>query len=569
MTTEGTEPESTDKILMDRDLAEISAYCDEHFPRIRRSVKQDVETELFLKCQRPQLDAAGFCDAQAVLPYLTCMRQTIERMLAEDAVRFSKARWLWMLRRVPDPVFEGRVSTTRPYRAALAEAVSGAFGSDNPERPFEDSDGSIRFKLDGSALPRLLKFAELVTWLSESHVLWRYSGKGVRFRFEKGSALPDAAPTKDQDESIRRYDERFAKSATLFGTVGTAVSSETDMSDSGFFVAFFSDAEWVQVPVHVQGKDMELKVLKRFLPQMVSLDGLAKLNEDARLDGLTWWKPSATVVLALSRGMFRILATSYNGFASLLRYGYVFIDEEHFLEVFGGGWNVICEDVLRVIPGATIPNSPAELFDALVAFRPTLWPLWPGPIVRRAGSAVWIDVIACTAVLERSLEYPIVDGDVGNARADHFEGTAQQTINATPWAPGPELAPMIAREIKKADGTKLTDLDALGEKDLSLLLVSCKSMVYSGRYDSGDYVTVRNIRTIAEEAVRYWAEVAAYLKKHPKGPNYDFSKYDDIIPVVCTPQVVYVADPYSLRFVEPGLNAACSLNELRIWLMKN
>ena len=32
-------------------------------------------------------------------------------------------------------------------------------------------------------------------------------------------------------------------------------------------------------------------------------------------------------------------------------------------------------------------------------------------------------------------------------------------------------------------------------------------MIYSGRYDSGDYVTVRNIRTTAEEAARYfWAQ---------------------------------------------------------------
>jgi hypothetical protein len=128
---------------------------------------------------------------------------------------------------------------------------------------------------------------------------------------------------------------------------------------------------------------------------------------------------------------------------------------------------------------------------------------------------------------------------------------------------------MIGREVTKQDGTKLTDLDALAERESQLLLVSCKSMVYSGRYDSGEYVTVRNIRTTAEEAVRYWAEVTAYLKKHPKGPNYYFLKYRDIVPIVCTPGVVYVADSFSLRFVLPGLNAVCSLHELRTWLMKN
>ena len=173
-------------------------------------------------------------------------------------------------------------------------------------------------------------------------------------------------------------------------------------------------------------------------------------------------------------GYVRILAGNYNGFASLLLYGYVFIDQEYFLEVISGAWEMISKNVQRVIPRAALPNSAAELFEALVAFQPTLWPLSPGPIVRRAGTSVWIDLIACTAVLAGSLEFPIVDGDVGNARADHFEGTTQQTINATPWAPGPELAPMIAREIKQQDGTKLTDLDALGENGFRLLLVSCK-----------------------------------------------------------------------------------------------
>jgi hypothetical protein len=89
MATGVPKSEGDTKILMDRDLAEITAYCDEHLSQVRKSVTQDVETELVLKCQHPQLDANGFCDAQAVLPYLTCMRQAIENLMADDAARFS------------------------------------------------------------------------------------------------------------------------------------------------------------------------------------------------------------------------------------------------------------------------------------------------------------------------------------------------------------------------------------------------------------------------------------------------------------------------------------------------
>ena len=563
------EKDPADEIMVDPDFVAIDAYCDAHFLKIRKNVRQEVETELFLRCQQPVYDKKGFCDAQAVLPFLTGMRLAIEEMLSGDAKRFSKARWLWMLRRVPDRIFEGRLSTTHPYQAVLAETVSGCFGTTAADdHPFEDAEGSIRFKLDGSALPKLVRFVELIRWLNLSHVRLRYSGKGVRFRSEIGSVLPIPIPTEKEESAIRIYDERLAKSATLFGGIGTEVSSKITSVD-GFLVAFFSNPDWVRVPVYVQGEAMELKVLKRFLPEMISLSGLAKLNEDARLNGLTWWKHSAAAVLALARGLYRILATSANGIASLLRYGYLFIDEEHFLEVFNDAWTSICSDILRIIPTATPPKSAKELFETLTAFQPSLWPLFPGPVIRRAGNSVWIDIVACTVVLERSLEFPIVDGDMANARADHFEGTTQQTINATPWAPGPILAPLVAEDIKKVDGTSLTDIDAIGEKGSRLLLVSCKSTIQSIHYESGNYVAVRNIRTTAENATRYWAEIAAYLKKNPKGRNYDFSDYKDIIPVVCTPQVIYVADEFSLRFVATGLNAVCSLTELRTWLMNN
>lgn len=277
----------------------------------------------------------------------------------------------------------------------------------------------------------------------------------------------------------------------------------------------------------------------------------------------------AGAVLALSRSLFRVIDSNYNSFASLLRYGYLFIDQESFLGAIAQDWEAVCQDVLRGIPGARLPNLPTDLLDVLTTYQPTLWPLSHGPIIRRAGSSVWIDLIACTAVLESSLEFPIIDGDAGNARADHFEVTTRQMIDTTPWAPGPEVVQMIGKGIKREDGTILTDLDALGTNGLRLLLVSCKSMVYSGRYDSGDYLSVRNIRTTAEEGVRCWAEVAAYIRKHPKGLNYDFSQYTEIVPVVCTPTVVYVAAPDALGFVEPGLRAVCSLNELRTWLTTN
>lgn len=553
--------------LMDEDMLEIAEFCSDQADRTLKSVTRDLETEVSLRCARPELDTEGKCDALAVLPYLHCVRGVLEQMLHEEGCRFSKARWLWMLRRLPDSLFEGKVSTTRPYDATLATAASGLFGSDKSESPYTDAGGTVRFKVDGSTLPRLLRFAMIARWLSQSHVLLRYCGKGVRFYFPPNSRIPDAAPTEEEKKNIRQYDARVASATSFLTTSGTVISSPSALSESAFLMVHFSNVEWVKVPARAEGKDIEANVLKRFMPETESLAQLERLNQDARLSGLAWWGTHSARLLALARGAFVLMGGQANGLASALRFGYQFVSEESYVNALGSIWAELTEDVRQIIPGAILPISAEEHLAELCAIQPTLWPLSPGPVIRRAGDALWVDLVASTAILQASLEFPRGDGDAANARADHFEDTTQEVINNTPWVPSPELAKVRRLTVKRSDGRELTDLDAVGEKDDCLLLVSCKSVIYSRAYDIGEFNVVRNMRTMLEEAAKYWNGVVDYLRTNPKGSNYDFSKYKLIIPVVCTPHVAYLTDPFALRFVAPKLRAACSLDELKTWLV--
>ena len=93
-------------------------------------------------------------------------------------------------------------------------------------------------------------------------------------------------------------------------------------------------------------------------------------------------------------------------------------------------------------------------------------------------------------------------------------------------------------------------------------MVSCKSVVYSSAYDTGEYTTVRNTASLIEKAVAYWQEKSAFFVANPIGDNYDFTKYERFIAVVCTPWPVYVPISLATQEVAPGLLVATSVGEL-------
>jgi hypothetical protein len=62
-------------------------------------------------------------------------------------------------------------------------------------------------------------------------------------------------------------------------------------------------------------------------------------------------------------------------------------------------------------------------------------------------------------------------------------------------------------------GRDITDFDALGLKDRKLMLVSCKSRIYSGKFDQGDPGTIRATVNVAKEALSSLLEVNQSLRQ--------------------------------------------------------
>ncbi len=125
----------------------------------------------------------------------------------------------------------------------------------------------------------------------------------------------------------------------------------------------------------------------------------------------------------------------------------------------------------------------------------------------------------------------------------------------------------------------VTDIDGIGVFGDYLLLVDCFSKPYSDLYHIGDHRSIRNAAEDVEEKARQWQKRQRVLESEPKGANYDFSAYNTIIAVVCTPSVIYVEpgimgkfsncvleELQSLQQAAPGLRAVASLAELEAWL---
>jgi hypothetical protein len=116
------------------------------------------------------------------------------------------------------------------------------------------------------------------------------------------------------------------------------------------------------------------------------------------------------------------------------------------------------------------------------------------------------------------------------------------------------------------NGRNLTDIDAIGESGSALLLVSCKSVLYTDQYDVGDYASIRNMASDCRNYANAWRAKVEYLQKHPLGDNYDFRFADRFIGVVCTPQVVFVHKDVLEQNAADGLPMVASFHEVADWV---
>ena len=511
-----------------------------------------------LECPEPAAKAG----AEAA-KYLHALITLFERQIAGAHSQYGSVRWFWYLRRIPRQFFSGGYGTTFAYDRVLAESLTWPW----PQQPVL-AEKFLNFPIDVAAARQIGRFIGRLKLLSHLHILYRRVGKGAELNL--AGRLPFANTPPELDAAIAMYDERqdqgFDFEAPGIG-IATLTSSEPSVDDIFEFNAnsvliTFALPEPVRVTVPFpRGKELAFAEVNSWhAMRLMPLERVFAPFEGA--------EPPYTQAIAPALQFLMLLPLFFGAFpgafAGMLQHGYFVVPHDKLAYLVDGSLRVVNEALKKRSPGTRWARTFAAWFESAMALKPETWPLKPGGMIRVVGGFVVLDVTTASYTLLTRIE---VDRSpvLGNPRARAFEDQCQLFIDETGWKPPPAIRAMRGRTLR-IGGKNLTDIDAIAAKGDTLLVISCKSMIYDAGYDRGDFQVIRNAQATVDAAVGHWAGITSALRSKAAGDNYDFSGFRQVLGVVCTPFVVYTPTSESLEFVAPGLRACVSAAELRRWL---
>jgi hypothetical protein len=221
-----------------------------------------------------------------------------------------------------------------------------------------------------------------------------------------------------------------------------------------------------------------------YLPQKLFLDQvLTPISEHEKIPA---YLPEMAALIQLLVMLPAICDHLPWALSSLIRRGYVCASEEQLADIVSGCLPDVVRQLSPFTPNFEWPANFAEWRDSLRRVSASVWPLRSGHFLHRYHNELLIDVCNASHALLHRLEFRSSTA-IGNLRGDKFELQCQAMIDATPWVPLPLLKNLRGRKLEPRAGVKyLTDIDAIGAKDGSVLLVSCKSIIYGREYDQGE-----------------------------------------------------------------------------------
>lgn len=550
------------------ELAETLWHELQQEPAIRAQATTQAELlRLLTSVVRPPVNpATGLAEPQPVSAYLLECHAVLEAALKRQTSSYSRYRWLWYLRRTPDIYFEGRHPTTMGYDRALAEAlVAHSGGTSRPEF----RNGMLGFRVDRAAAHHVHRLIAGVKLLSHIHVLLRFAGKGAAFRFS-GHPMPAYVMSEAALSAIDVYDQRLAEQQNqIVAGLGTTldlaevVQNEQERREA---LLLLHRIKPLMLPVPVLGgaTTSYIRVQARFMPQLTHFKSLVAWLTDTRASGIAL-PASLGAHLLLVQICLRVAFHFHGSFIGMVRYGYFPMPSRDVEKVMALWIPDAAREIGAVLDGMPLPTSYAEMQHAFENSVPVIWPRQGGSPLIFEGDVTCLDVAAACDGLLASFARVSSAGAAANARGELFERTTQGHLDGSNWAPASRWREYQGRELR-AGGRDITDIDAIGCCGNTLLLVSCKSVAYSHDYDVGDYRTIRNVASVVNDAVGRWSEIVHFIRENKHGDNYDFSEFEIIVGVVCTPFSIFTVDERALQEVAVGLRGVVSLEELTRWV---
>ena len=542
------------RLWLRRTLGELDS--DELHLNAKEAVMQQVSSELA---------AAAVPIIEGILPGREAQRHlaTFHDAAVAVATRFIAQRsgieWLWYLRRAPQLFAFNRLRGTRIYCASIAEQLCAT----SPTQRAIPPDG--RYSLEINDVYDLLYLRELVGLVYNVHSAIRWAGKGAPIRLS-GNASPKAEPSLELRDSVRIYDERRDQvPPEVLAKMGLLLNApEGDERNGELPLIVVGELEEV-TPLSVPGNhELVFKSLEAgYQIGRLDLSVFNPLFCGPQTMGETLARQMACAVVGLVSlshpTIFGSVGFSTSGvaLANIMNVGYELttLDEFH----------ARCEWAIAALDSLGYPSwisdlavSAEHVIEVLSSVPISIYP-------PRLGRAVWhaldngvlINWSAMTRLLLESIERVGSGGAEANVWASTFEERVQAWVNLSGWSPPPELAQLRGRTLRRS-GRSITDVDAIGERQGQLLLISCKSRALTEAFERGDYSEVRNARSDAEQALTSLRDAITNLRQEPIGDNFNFSEYQEIVGVVVYPFLPYVGPQWMGAEAIPGLPAIVS-----------
>ncbi len=494
-------------------------------------------------------------DAITALDILNSIRIVIEKFLFEQVKAYSKYQWLWYIRRFPIEKFytENNLSTTKPYDKNLAECVvkiAAKEGSCN----FDEAS----YKIDRYVARHFIRFYCSVQILSQIHTYIRYSGKGAKFVFRDYIKI-EIKLSETEINAINLYDRRMVNEENLLAKLGTYMPFDeikrAKFYDFFLLVNYLTKEHYVEIE---QGKNIKIE----YYPSILTI---AKLKQYLiNFNNLKYnFNENLYLIICLLFVSHYLFFEMKINFDNILFTGYYCLKKDFFEKIIDKTFDNILINVKQEFNIKKLSFNKENFIEKLLLIKCSIFPITQGYPIFKEGNSYIIDMLAITQMLYSYLYCPkTIQGNIANYRAETFENSVAEIIKNSTWNPGENN---LRKKIKK-DGKEITDLDVVGIKDSTLLIISCKSRMYTDEYEIGDYNEIRNTKNLVNEAVDYWDKIKQFLIDNPVGDNYNYSSYNNIISVVCTPFPVYTDYNKAISTVENGLYKVCSITELANWI---
>jgi hypothetical protein len=398
------------------------------------------------------------------------------------------------------------MASTEPYVQTVAESLAG--GVSRPSTPIPDHP-TFEFALEPQVVFDLVWLREVSILVYQLHATMKRAAKGQNVVLIP-HAVPRWEPDQDLDDAIEDYDPRSEReSNNLLRAVGVATRPASDVASESVSIGglvphwFFAGAR--RAPKFDRSDPLPA------LFEWFDLDVIGPLRDQSVLD------ETHAAIIALLWACFNIATReperAKRRLTTPFQWGYMVTPTESFLlraldEIVDWVANGAAGGALAI---SSLPTSGSDVLDVLGSLDASIWPPLCGSPVHQAGQHSLVDLVGASRRLFATLVRP-PDGPYVNLWSTHFEQDVQATVDATPWRPEGALRALIGRTIRSADGTALTDIDALAHSNGQLLLISCKSIAFTIPASRGEFNITRNIREKTHDAAREWDQVVRTVR---------------------------------------------------------